>query len=740
MPKLFTKFKYLKPSDRNSIGNYAKYIATREGVDKIDDTQKFAPATKNQKIFIQKMLADFPDAKESLEYNDYIKHPNRGNASEFISRTLEDNEFEISNSKTYADYIATRPRAERIGSHGLFTDDKIEVNLTDVSNTLNNHKGNVWTMIVSLRREDAERLGFNIGERWRTMLRGQTAQLSECLNIPINNLHWYAAFHNESHHPHIHLIAYSDIDNEGRINKNRIMKMRSSLAKSIFEQDLVSVYEKQTSNRNEIKRTSNEIIKKIISRINTGIYDNPQIEGLLLKLSDKLSRTSGRKQYGYLKADVKNIVDAIVDLLEKDERISSLYNLWYEKKFEIIRTYTDELPDKIPLSKNNEFKSIKNMIISEAMSINADVIVTDEGDNVADEGIEPTEDEYEEVEPPTYSFEYLELLDKAKKGNKWNQYGLAKYLLDKDNAEYNPNEAVKWLLKSAMQDYSVAQYKLGRLFLEGKEVKKDVDYAIKWLEKGVEEHNMYAQYLLGKTYLKGEDVPKDIPKAVDLLLSSAEQGNKYAQYTIGKLFLEGEIVEKDLHNGYHFLYESAMKDFAPAQYYLGKINYRGTDIPKDIDEAVYYLKKASIAGNPYAAYLMGRIYSTETKYKYLPSAIIFFKYAAECGNSFANYQLGKIYYYGDYGVDKNIDLAIEYLKTSAEQGNQYAEQMLYSIQKHKNTFITSSSLRLLQSVASLITKKAQAEEKKKKITQATEKKEMQKINEKKQAHGLKPTM
>lgn len=199
MAKLITKFRYLKPEDKLSPGGYAKYIATREGVDKINESFKLKPTTVNQKQLIAKILRDFPDSRNSLEYEDYMQNKTVGTASEFITRTMEENAAQMMNSKTYADYIATRPRAERFGSHGLFTAAGAAVNLSKVSEKLNLHEGNVWTAIISLRREDAERLGFNTGERWRDMLRSQTEALSTNLNIPMQNLKWFAAFHNESH-------------------------------------------------------------------------------------------------------------------------------------------------------------------------------------------------------------------------------------------------------------------------------------------------------------------------------------------------------------------------------------------------------------------------------------------------------------------------------------------------------------------------------------------------------------
>ena len=120
MAKLITKFKYIKPG--NGAGSYLKYIATREGVEKIDESFKLAPATVKQQKLIEKLLRDFPDSATMLEYEDYQREKTVGVASEFITRAIEDNAHEILNQRTYADYIGTRPGAERFGSHHPFCD------------------------------------------------------------------------------------------------------------------------------------------------------------------------------------------------------------------------------------------------------------------------------------------------------------------------------------------------------------------------------------------------------------------------------------------------------------------------------------------------------------------------------------------------------------------------------------------------------------------------------------------
>jgi len=385
--KLVTKFKYLKPTRKVSTGGYAKYIATREGVEKIDSSQKFAPATAKQKNLIEKILKDFPDSKDMFEYADYIEKQNAGSASDFISRVMEDYAYEISGRKAYADYIATRPRVERFGSHGLFTDDGVQVQLSKVTEELDRHKGNIWTAIISIRREDAERLGFNTGTRWRDMLRTQTEALAKNLKIPMENLRWYAAFHNESHHPHVHLIAYSTVENEGYLTQKGVENLRSSFAKDIFQQDLLCIYERQSEHRDKLRAEARDIVEDLVSKINSEIYISASIQHKLLELADRLSQTKGKKVYGYLKPDVKALVDSIVDELANDCRIKKLYDLWYEQKENTIRTYTDEIPDRIPLAQNKEFKSTKNAVIKEALKLNLTEDEVEKNENTDEESV-----------------------------------------------------------------------------------------------------------------------------------------------------------------------------------------------------------------------------------------------------------------------------------------------------------------------------------------------------------------
>lgn len=367
MPRLVTKFGYLRPGRRQSPGGYARYIATREGVEPIDDSHKYDPATQAQQRLIRRILQDFPHMGQSPAYQAYSWEPTRGCASSFISCSLRENGEQITSLKTYADYIATRPGAERFGTHGLFTDEGMPVHLSQVSRELNQYPGRVYTGILSLTREDAQRLGFESGSRWRDFLRGHRQTLAEQFKIPPGHLKWYAAFHNAGHHPHVHLIVYSAIPGEGHLTKQGVENLRSALARDIFSQDLLCTYQRQTGYRDELRRESRAQMERIVEEINQGSCENPVIRMLILEIARQLSRTSGKKVYGYLKPETKALVDSVVAELAKDERIQTLYDLWYTQREDVLRTYTDTFPERIPLERNPEFKAIRNAVIQEAV-------------------------------------------------------------------------------------------------------------------------------------------------------------------------------------------------------------------------------------------------------------------------------------------------------------------------------------------------------------------------------------
>ena len=387
MPRIIMKSPYIKPNSKTHIGNYISYIATRYGVEMADSTQKFMEATSVQKKIINKLLIDYPDSKDLYEYQDYLDKPNRGNADELILRIAEAHAELFGDREKYISYIAQRPRVEKISSHGLFTDGGVPIVLSDVQKEVAESKSNVWTHIISLKREDAERLGYNNAKAWMNLIRSQRNMIAENMKIAPENFRWYAAFHNEGHHPHIHMIAYSTKPNEAYLTEKGIENIKSNLAKVIFRQDLISIYQKQTEHRDRLRAEARDIVEDLVSKINSEIYISASIQHKLLELADRLSKTKGKKVYGYLKPDVKAIVDSIVDELANDNRIKKLYDLWYEQKENTIRTYTDEMPDRIPLAQNKEFKSIKNAVIKEALKLNLTEDVVEKSENSDNESV-----------------------------------------------------------------------------------------------------------------------------------------------------------------------------------------------------------------------------------------------------------------------------------------------------------------------------------------------------------------
>lgn len=371
MAKIILKWRYIKPGRKKHNSNLVQYIARRENVDKIDDTWKLLPVSASQEELIQQILKDFPETSDSHEYRDYLSSPSKGTASEFISRSIEDNFDRIGTRENYVRYIAYRPGAERFGTHGLFTDANIPIDLNAVAEEVGNHQGILMTEVLSIRREDAVRLGFDKGEVWRDMLRSQTSAMAQAMNIPLEDLRWYAAFHDEFHHPHCHILAYS-VGKEPYMTQQDLMQLKESFAHEIFRQDLLTAYQEQTTQRNLLKQETKDYVQAIVRDINTGAYENVRLESMLWELSSRLQKAKGKKVYGYLPQPARNLVNNIVDELAKDERLSRLYDLWYDQRDAVIRTYQDALPERLPLSQNKTFHSIKNIVVTEALNLSPD--------------------------------------------------------------------------------------------------------------------------------------------------------------------------------------------------------------------------------------------------------------------------------------------------------------------------------------------------------------------------------
>ena len=374
MPRVIFKCPHIKGGTAKSaahLGNAVGYIATRKGVQRIDPGKMDLPATENQINMVEKLAREFPLSKGLEEYADYQKSPTRGNASEFITRAIEDNLDQIAKMENYVDYIAKRPRAQRFGAHGLFNGSNEPLTLSKIQNEVAHHPGTVWLPVISLKREDAARLGFDNAENWKSFLSSFSVEMAKAMKIPLDQFRWYAAFHDQSHHPHIHMICYSADGKSGYLTEHGIEQIKSGLAKEIFRNDLTEVYARQTQRRDSLNQDTQKILRQLIQQMQDGTLSNERIEQLVLELAKQLKNTSGKKQYGYLKPSVKSLVDEIVDELERDERVAAAYNLWYEMREEVLRTYKDDLPERIPLSRQKEFKRIKNIVIQEAVRLGA---------------------------------------------------------------------------------------------------------------------------------------------------------------------------------------------------------------------------------------------------------------------------------------------------------------------------------------------------------------------------------
>lgn len=724
MPRLVTKFKYLKPgTGGRSVGGYARYIATREGVERIDDSHRHAPATQKQQALIEKILRDFPDIKQSHEYRDFQQERTAGNASEFISTAMEEHLDAVVNTKTYADYIATRPRAERFGSHGLFTDDGVEVQLSEVSKELNAYRGNVYTAILSLKREDAARLGFDHGSRWRDFLRGQTPTLAENLKIPMNHLRWYAAFHNEGHHPHVHLIACSTVPGEGHLSTKGVEKMRSVFAREIFSQELMFTYQQQTEYRDRLREQGRECVSEIVAKINAGEYLNPRIEELLVQLSDRLSRTTGKKVYGYLKSDVKAIVEQIVAELAENENIRELYDLWYEQREDVLRTYTDHFPERVPLEQNKEFKSIRNAVIQEALKINdlirqaaepepqQDVMET-EFPSVEEPGPVPTEEPdwwsnhyrpqfiQEETggEADTYENCAAEStpVRRASDGRDWwsdNYKQARRFLYGTEEEKPDFQKAMPLLHMEARGGNGYACYDLGRMYLLGLGCDADEEEAQTWFRDALEafqkaeqtaEKKGYLRYRIGKCHAHGHGTEQNYEESARWFRQAVEDNNPFAAYSLGGQYLRGQGVEQNSTEAYRLYTMAAVRGNAYAQYQLGRMYRDGIGTGADLEDSKRWYAKAyagflameAAMADDKLCYRLGSMNMTGTGTEVdLEKSRYYFEKAVELGSGDALYGLGKLYLkpeFSEYDPEK----AVEYLELAAAKDNAFARYQL----------------------------------------------------------------
>jgi len=614
MPRIIFKCPYIKPGTAKAaahLNNYVRYVATRDGVEKLTPDKAGQPATKKQRAMVERLLRDFPVCRGMFEYEDYQSSPTRAAASEFISRALEDNYDQIAKRENYVSYIAQRPRAERLGAHGLFNGTGDVLELSKIAEEVANHPGNVWLPIISLRRKDADRLGYNNARQWQALLSNYAPQIADAMKIPWEQFRWYASYHDEGAHPHVHIVCYSADGRSGFLDKEGIARIKSGLAKNIFRQELTEIYRQQTQRRDELVQQSGDVMKELIRQMLSGTLENPRVEQLMDELAQRLKSTSGRKQYGYLKAPLKAVVDEIVDELAKDARVAAAFDLWYHLREEVLRTYRDDLPQRLPLSQQKEFKRIKNLVIEEAVQLGRYTEIFDptDGQEMTAGGTEPEAAPQRSNDRPLHDDESDRDMDTAlvhpkrpvMPGNPRAKYQTAKRILASSSAAPEQiGNAVTWLTQAAEAGLDYAQYALGRLYLDSGAVERDITLAVIWFSHAAEQGNPQAMYALGKLNLEAENHPA----ALRWFQRTAELGNPYAQYQLGKLLLTSGENQSDTESAVRWLKESAKQGNQFAQYALGKLYLLGKDVPQEHEAAVYWLTLAAGQGNPYAQYFL----------------------------------------------------------------------------------------------------------------------------------------
>ena len=530
MARLIVKSPYIKCGGGNSAGGYMRYIATRERVELIQDDR---PPTRKQEQLIAKLVKDFPDARELDEYADYQEHPTKANASTFISQALEENWSDVQKSDGYMKYIAMRPRAER--------------------------------------------LGYDNAGAWRTLLRAHRNDIAAAMNIPPQDFRWYAAFHDEGDHPHVHMMAWSAKPGQAYLSQDGIRQIKSKLTNEIFQQDMLHLYEQKTVSRDQLVREARQAMRELVQQMRTRICDHPEAERLMQELALQLETVKGKKSYGYLPKKQKALVDEIVDQMEQLPTVAECYEKWWELQSQVEDFYSEKERRRPPLSQQKEFRQIKNAVIQEAETIRLGEITfeddtLDHSDEVGkDENVSwdfwtlrmDVQDEYSSLAERDDAVESMREL--AENGDVHAQYFMGKLYLDGSLVIPDSEAAMNWLHKASTVGYAPAQYALGKLLLSDDVSVHDSEAGIQWLEHAAHNGNHYASYRLGKEYLKGDSVRKDTRKAMAHIYSSAQAGNPHAQYLLGKLLLQGKVIEQDKEEGIQWLTLAAEQGHSYAQ-------------------------------------------------------------------------------------------------------------------------------------------------------------------------------
>ena len=702
MPKLIVTSRYLKSGSgkRKQLYHYVKYIATREGSVPIPNANETAPATKSQQELISSLLHDFPDSKELFEYEDYQKNPTIKNGSALISVILDRNMDRLTSRENYVGYLANRPGTVKFGSHGLFSQSDEPINLEKVAKDIANHGGNVWTHVVSLRRDNAQAMGYDNLKAWRELVKRQISNIAKNQKIDMANLKWYAAFHDKKTNPHVHIIVYSTNEREGFLTNHGIEKIRSGFANDIYADELHNLYAQQTDLRNLMKKESEQLMQKLADNISQNDVDNAELIDLVAKLHEQLNSSKGKKVYGYLKADVKKTVDEIFIRLSENESIQKMYSLWCEMEQQKHDVYSSAKLQFPKLADNKEFKSVKNMIIRTVLDMNYPVI------DVEIEEPDPTEqfanddfyvdilpkfDESEQSENDNVIFSdnddltaedftwndnnsvtvNVDDLPKSKYYLKWSSsyQEACKLIYNKESKLEDFQKAEQFLLNESRSGNVLAIQDLGKLYSTDKLGEKD--------EK--KSFSFYEEAFQGFMEIEPDsDFMFPYEPKFDGQIMKPVNMRSYVWYRTGKMQCYGLGTEQNYEKAFQWFLKSAQEDNKFAQYSLANLCYYGTGVEKDLPQAFLWYQKSSSQGQPYASYAVAQLYdkgeyvskNAETAQGYYKVALLGFLKLENKDQADDNlyYKLGSMFKNG-LGTEADISKAIDYFKRSAEMNN-----------------------------------------------------------------------
>ena len=590
MARLIFISPYMKGGrDSARLAHRTRYFATREGVQLLKDDNAHLPATKKQQQYIQRLLRSFPEARELPEHEDYANTPNRQTAFALIAQIHEDFIEPMDGRENYLDYVANRPGVKALGEHGLWDAHGKVPSLENAVAEVARHTGNVWTPVISLSRENAERLGYTDLKNWQELINASITDIAKGYTIHPDRLRWYAAMHEKEKHIHVHMVLFSTDPKEGYLSRQGIRSIKSALVSTIYRNDRLHIYEQKDEQRGLLRQEAEARMATLIGQMAIGTMQSDRLELLVTDLAQRLREVSGKKVYGYLPPRVKRIVDEIVDELAKDERVSSAYALWQDLREQLCTDYNQTPPQRVPLSQQKEFKTVRNMVIRETLRL-SEMNFTFEDDTM------PDEPEPEEQSAPSTQSSARTIYQQA------HFYRRAKTVLN--DADADPGEkamALVTLRRLWEEGYTIAAHQLGKAYRDGLRSPVDREAAAEWFQKSVEAGNDCSAYALGKLLLE----QGKFSQARSWLQKAATQKNQYAQYRLGKLLLIGaEDVPKDVDAAIRHLKDSAAQGNQFAQYTLGKLYLLGHEVKADHEEALRYLSQAAAQGNIYAQYFI----------------------------------------------------------------------------------------------------------------------------------------